>query len=495
MVARNAYAGLAEEHTDFQKDAHVVAGSRLKWRREFNVVNATYWDEFESGGITIPDPVSGTITVNMGTTANAESWLVSKQIFTFPLKAAVGIQLSQKIANNEVYVELVGCDAAGVLDETRVAAWRIAGSDTVTATNARSEVRNGAAARRQSANLATVSHVGAVAIMEITAESDEVWFSSKASDTTTARSVGSVMNLVSPDPEGLYKLRIRFKNGAVAPASATTVTLQFALAIDYTEMQVEVLGGNGNQGAGQGIPIIGVGGSMSVTASIVGNGLQQTTSVANLAGAATFTGTALDAGSGGAVQSQSIRASVQHLAGLTPGYLIFEESLDAVTYVESQRVPIPSDNMVHTFEFPVNMRASRVKFTNGATAQTAFRFASNAVRVGNSTFASERKNLNFPLSVTALAIATAFSQTLDLGANHPWNLVRAAAFADQAGTIFIDESRDGTTWRTEGAGQAVGIGGYATLEKKVTQRYVRFRYLNGGVASTAFAFDGSLVSL
>lgn len=275
MVLRNAFAEMAQEHSNSHGDAHLVSGNKKKWRREFNSVNSTFWDKFENG-IVIPDPVAGTISVPMGATVNAESWLVSKEIFTFPLRAAVALQLSQKIINNEIYVELVGCDAAGILDESRVAAWRIAGSDSVATTIARSEVRNGAAARRQSVNLVTVAQTGAPAILEITAESDEVWFSSKLSDSVSARTVASVMNLVSPDPEGDYKIRIRFKNGATAPVSSTTVTLQFALAVDYTEQQIEVSGGNGNTQLGQAIPVsvVNGGGVLSPTpaasATVVG---------------------------------------------------------------------------------------------------------------------------------------------------------------------------------------------------------------------------------
>lgn len=297
MAVVNAFAELAQEHTNQFGDAHLISGNKIKWRREFNVPNSDFWDEFENG-ITIPDPVSGTISVNMGTTINAESWMVSKEIFTMPVKIAVGLQLSQKIANNEIYVELVGCDANGNLDETRVAAWRIAGSDSVTTTVARSEVRNGAAARRQSANLTTVAQTGAVAIMEITAESDEIWFSSKPSDSTAARTVASVMNLVAPDPAGLYKVRIRFKNGAVAPASATTVTLQFALAVDYTEHQVEVTGGNGNSQAGQQIPVAVVNGGGVSSPSLAASATVAGLSVSKVLSAASTNATSIKASSG-----------------------------------------------------------------------------------------------------------------------------------------------------------------------------------------------------
>jgi hypothetical protein len=277
MVVRNAFAELAQEHATSHGDAHLVGGSKIKWRREFNNPNADFWDIITATpGITIPDPSNGSIVVAMGTTINAEVAMVSKEIFNFPLKAAVALQLSQKIAQNEIYVEIIGCDEQGNVDETRVAAWRVAGSDSTTVTIARSEVRNGAAARRQSGNLTVASLTAAPSILEITAESDEVWFSSKAADSTAARNVATVMNLVAPDPEGLYKLRIRFKNGATAPASSTNVTLSFALAVDYTEQQVEVTGGNGNSQPGQSIPVSVVNGggvaspSLAASASVAG---------------------------------------------------------------------------------------------------------------------------------------------------------------------------------------------------------------------------------
>jgi hypothetical protein len=285
MVARNAFNGLAEEHTNAHGDAHLISGNKKKWRREFNNPTIDFWDKVESG-IVIPDPAGGVLTVNMGTTVNAESSMISKETFTFPLKVAVAAQLSQKIANNEVYVELVAVDDNGNLDETKIAAWRVAGNDSVTTTVARSEVRNGAAARRQSGNLTTVAQTGAPCIYEITAESDEIWFSTKAADNSAARTVATVMNLVAPDPEADYKVRIRFKNGGVAPASATTVQLFFALSVDYTEQQVEVTGGNGNTQAGQSIPVSVVNGggvaapSIQASASIAGLGASKLLSAA-----------------------------------------------------------------------------------------------------------------------------------------------------------------------------------------------------------------------
>lgn len=337
----NAFEGAAQEHPNSHGDAHLIAGSKIKWRREFNDVNSVWWDTaVVTPGITIPDPVGGTIVVPMGTTVNAESWMISKQIFNLPLKVAVGLQLSQKIANNEVYVELVGCDVNGTIDETRVAAWRIAGSDTVTTTLARSEVRNGQAARRQSGNLTTVAQTGAVAIMEITAESDEVWFSSKAGDNVAARTVATVMNIVAPDPEGYYKLRIRFKNGAVAPASSTSVTLQFALAVDYTEHQVEVTGGNGNSQPGQSIPVGIVSGMVTGTPSIASSASVVGLTIAKMLSAATTNPTL--------VKSTAARLYSYQLSNMVASWRF-------VKFYNKATAPVPgTDTPVMTVAIPPN---------------------------------------------------------------------------------------------------------------------------------------------
>ncbi|AXN53730.1 hypothetical protein SPS_19 [Sphingomonas phage Scott] len=61
----------------------------------------------------------------------------------------------------------------------------------------------------------------------------------------------------------------------------------------------------------------------------------------------------------------------------------------------------------------------------------------------------------------------------------------AEVFTDQAGTLYIDKSTDGTTWR-QAATASVAAGVNATLEVKITCRYYRLRYVNGATAQTVF---------
>ena len=157
-------------------------------------------------------------------------------------------------------------------------------------------------------------------------------------------------------------------------------------------------------------------------------------------------------------------------------------------------MPIPSDGYVHTFEVPIHGRYYRWRFQNGATAQTSFYFQTMRSYMEGTTN-DQSKVLLFPLSATALASGASFTgATLDLGGNHNWDVLRAQSFADQAGTVFIDQSRDGTTWRTMGPGVANGAGSMVEIEQKIHQRYLRLRYVNGATAQGAFSLDASLLS-
>lgn len=72
--------------------------------------------------------------------------------------------------------------------------------------------------------------------------------------------------------------------------------------------------------------------------------------------------------------------------------------------------------------------------------------------------------------------------------------VRGFVLADQAGTLYIEESNDGTTW-TAAATLAVTANqltdtGFVAL----TKRYYRFRYANGATAQTSFLLYQAIAS-
>lgn len=259
---------VVNERSNPDGSAHLVSGTHARYRREFNDPTLADWDVVTGPGMTVT-ATGGNLVVTTGTTANSVTTITSRTVFDAPFRASFGVLLSQKIANQEFYVELVADDGAGAADETIVAAWRISGTDSITNTNARVEVRNGGAARTQSATIGSqVAQTGTQAIYEIVLESDEVWFWSKPVDSPSARTTGTVRNSIAPNPAKKYHLRYRIVNAATAPASTTTFTSGFVTALDWSEFQVDVQSGSGAATPAQAIPVtttntVGVSGSVT----------------------------------------------------------------------------------------------------------------------------------------------------------------------------------------------------------------------------------------
>lgn len=73
---------------------------------------------------------------------------------------------------------------------------------------------------------------------------------------------------------------------------------------------------------------------------------------------------------------------------------------------------------------------------------------------------------------------------------------RVSAFLDQAGTINVQQSRDGVTWRATLTPQSVPANSDTVVESIVTMRYVRATLTNnGGVATTVVALDSCLLAI
>lgn len=90
-------------------------------------------------------------------------------------------------------------------------------------------------------------------------------------------------------------------------------------------------------------------------------------------------------------------------------------------------------------------------------------------------------------TTTALGANATFTGTSrDEGATATFNEFAAAAFADQAGTLIIDNSTDGTTW-IEAVRVTVPAGEGRSLSVPALTRYHRVRFINGAVAQTSFA--------
>lgn len=69
----------------------------------------------------------------------------------------------------------------------------------------------------------------------------------------------------------------------------------------------------------------------------------------------------------------------------------------------------------------------------------------------------------------------------------------ANAFADQAGTLVVQTSVDGTTWRQR-ASVAVSANAMSTVDIPITTPYARVAYTNGATAQTVFELTSALLT-
>jgi hypothetical protein len=233
-----------------------VTGSQVKYRAEFYTTTHPDFDIALGPGASVAAPQTTSPALNLVTgTAAGTSSITGKKSFGPPFNAGFGFRISQKIANQEFYFELVAENADGTLDENCVAAWRIAFSDSSNVAQAKFEVRNGGPTGRwQSAVQGVVSSIATDVLFEITVESDETWFHTKAINNPGARSSSFNTNLVSVDPNRRYRPRLRTVNTATA-ASSTTVVFYYLSVVDYTEIQTYVQSGSGGTQPGTGIPV------------------------------------------------------------------------------------------------------------------------------------------------------------------------------------------------------------------------------------------------
>lgn len=279
----------------------------------------------------------------------------------------------------------------------------------------------------------------------------------------------------------------------------TDVRISFVRAFDYDRQRVEVL----NRPTGDLSAAVPIHGTVSASGSTIvpyNQNAYVSVSTTNLASNATFTGSANNVAASttsGTVYNAALTISVQHTAGLVPGTLIYEvgtetSSTAPTTWYPALVVPIPSTASMLSFTVPISTRYYRLRFINGATAQTGFRLSTflsyNGGGLGNAL--SVPKSITYPLSTTALASAGVFTgATLDFGeVGTPYQNITAVAYASHvSGTdgFEIQVSRDGTNWR-----DAVSATVSATTLTRITTpliwRYARIVYTNAATLQTSF---------
>jgi hypothetical protein len=164
-------------------------------------------------------------------------------------------------------------------------------------------------------------------------------------------------------------------------------------------------------------------------------------------------------------------------------------------WYQALAVAIPSNTNWQQFSVPISTRYYRLRFVNGATAQTNFRLSSYLTYNGGalSNPYSYPVNIQYALSTTALAANATFTGvTLDYGDTmNIYQTITALAFSDQASAtngFKIQISRDGTNWR-DAVSASVTANTLSVITVHLSYRYARVVYTNGATLQGSFNLD------
>ena len=250
---------------DAARGASTVQTVTAKFRENFPgaAIDTAIWDTAVGTGGSL-SVSGGVLTMASGTTANAVTSIITRQVFSVPFRLSIGLSLSQRIANQSFIVELVSIGDDGLPDGKNHAAWVF---DGTTATQAKYEVRNNGLTALTSA-ASTVPTTASTQLFEIEPYADECWWHGSAVDSTGNRTNSYRRQTQSPDPNALYEVRLRWVNGAVAPASSTNALVSFVTVTDYAEITAEITAGRGQASGGQAIATVFTGSTATGTSSL-----------------------------------------------------------------------------------------------------------------------------------------------------------------------------------------------------------------------------------
>lgn len=364
---------------DSGDDMLKVKSVQKKFRDSFtgSAIDATRWSTWVGSGATAT-VAAGVLSMASGVTANAETTLLSKEVFTVPFRLSIGLTLSQRIANQTFYVEAVSVDPA-TGDPNGLHSCALV-FDGVTATLAKYRVQNGGLAALDSA-ATTFPTTASGSVFEIEPFADEVWFHGGVLDSTGGRSNSYRRHQQIPDPNAIYKLRLRWLNGATAPATSTTAAVQYVACQDYAELTAEITAGRGQVVAGQAIGVAVVSApTTAVTGTVAVSGAPTVVSQDNLfynesvtaqAASATLTGTSRDVGVAAAAAHRYSAFNAYSFSDQA-GVLRIECSNDNTTWRRMTADVTAAANTPVILSVPVMTRYHRAVYVNGGTAQTAF---------------------------------------------------------------------------------------------------------------------------
>jgi len=229
-------------------------GMNKAFRDDFpgSALDADLWQVVQTGaGMTITVG-SSNLTIATGTTSGSETIIKSLMTFSIPCRLQCALSISQRIANQEFYLEVI--DAAG----NQYARWMF---DGTTATTDKTETKNTDTSNGPTAR-SSVLTTASSSIFTIDLTCDEVIFESRYNDAIVLQNAVFSHTLKIPSPNDDYFIQIRAKNTAAA-GSTTNFVFDHVGMVDTNTVFCEINGGRGGFSANRSIAV-NVGNTVSV---------------------------------------------------------------------------------------------------------------------------------------------------------------------------------------------------------------------------------------
>jgi hypothetical protein len=241
---------MATQDYDNVSNPSNVEGKRRAWKRNFNgtSLNTDAWAVSGSFPGMTYSVAAGALTVNMGVGINEELVITSTASFQIPFRVQFHHSMAQRIANNEVYLEMV--NATG----DTYTGWMFDGTTTTLAKTVHANGGNSSPASPTGTVTVTATAATTV-IREINAHMEAIDFTDRGADTNTAATPRVTKTRTTFDPDERYFIRMRFKNTGVAPATNTVSTVENVLVQDTNDLLVEVSAGRGDNSGSRSVPV------------------------------------------------------------------------------------------------------------------------------------------------------------------------------------------------------------------------------------------------
>lgn len=335
----------------------LIRGQKQRWRDDFSGNSlSSNWSVVQVGNGQSITVSNSELKIATGI-AVGETIIRHKKPFTIPCKVVFIGYLTQRIANQSFYLEIV--DATG----SNYARFFFAGTSSL---NVSAEQLNNASPSSGFANLSNSSTTFSSGVCyEIDANVDELKFSTRDALNATGRSASFTQYKRIPDPSSEYFIQIRVANTAPTPSSSTLVL--DSVSIQENEIfTTEIVSGRGAKTVSDSVAVNVINGSsilVSGSVSVSGSNVYTTETTTPLAANASAS-----LGTRDANNKISVIVTIQTDQ---PGNVFVDQSADNNTWLDYGAKACTAG--INTFSIQLNFRYFRIRYVNGATAQGVFR--------------------------------------------------------------------------------------------------------------------------